>query len=410
MKQYLQIGFVVLLVIFGMGNLPARDGNPSEKKDVGKVRLIRLHYENSSGEKGITTFEYDKNGMLYKALWQLLDGSRNSINTYYHDKNGKLIKKYREFSDKKTSTQLYKYNQNGKLIQENFERSDGVKGVTTYEYDKNGRRVLADCKGLNGWFFGEILTKYDERDRKTEAILKKDGKKNGDITYSYDGNGNLVKEHWAFGNSWSQTFSYEYEKYAEDDPTPYTSSNVLINIGMNYRLVKENYDYSKKSGGPSFFEYDGSGKLVRKIFQRSDGLETVTDYFYDSDNRLIKSLRRYSSGKSSIFTYKYDQNRKLINRSFICTDGSTGSEAYQYDENGTLNHGVYNNVDSWLTGTIAFHYHPNGYLLRGHFTGEKRNDAEITFTYDKNQNLIDVHWTFSSGETQTYHFEYEKIQ
>ena len=41
-------------------------------------RIIKLHYENSSGEKGTTNFQYDKKHKLIKAIWSLDDNSRYS--------------------------------------------------------------------------------------------------------------------------------------------------------------------------------------------------------------------------------------------------------------------------------------------------------------------------------------------
>jgi len=39
-----------------------------------KYRLSKLHYENSSGEKRITTFEYDEYGIMSKAKWETNKG------------------------------------------------------------------------------------------------------------------------------------------------------------------------------------------------------------------------------------------------------------------------------------------------------------------------------------------------
>jgi hypothetical protein len=392
-------------------SLPALGQVVAPARNSGKYRLLRLHYTNTTGERGVTTFEYNQKGQMVKALWQLLDGSRNSLNFYTYDKKGNLVKKYREFSDAKTSTQLFEYDGNGNLIFEDFKRSDGVKGRTRYDYDKNGKRVQADCKSLDGWFSGVIKYQYDKNGRKTRADIEKDGKKSGIINYTYGENGNLVKEYWDFPGKWSQTFLYEYEPVPETNRKPYTSSNIFIDTTSGYKVVKEDYNYSNQSGGPSFYQYDDGGKLLRKIFKRSDGLKTETDFFYDADNKLTKSLRRYSNGKSGIFTYEYNEDRKLIRRTFKRTDGLTASETYEYDSSGKPVKAIWDKFDTWLTGTITFDYDRSGYLSRGHFkgNGEKKFDAEIFFTYDKNKNLTMIHWDFSFKGTQTYTFGYEKI-
>jgi hypothetical protein len=410
MKNYFIFNLIALFFIMMNCNLRVLADIETAAGNSGKYRLLRLHYKNASGERGVTTFEYNQKGHMVKALWQLLDGSRNSLNFYTYDKKGNLVKKYREFSDAKTSTQLFEYDGNGNLIFEDFKRSDGVKGRTGYDYDTNGKLVQADCKGLNGWFFGVIKYKYDKNGRKTRADIEREGKKVGIINYTYGENGNLVEEYWDFPGNWSQTFTYEYDQVPDTNPKPYTSSNVFINTTSGYKVVKEDYNYSNKSGGPSFYQYDDHGKLVRKIFKRSDGLKTVTDFFYDADNKLIKSLRRYADGKSGIFTYEYNEDRKLINRTFKHIDGSTASETYEYGSSGKLVTAVWDKFDTWLTGTITFDYDKKGYLSTGHFkgNGEKNFDAEITFKHDKNKNLRVIHWDFSFKGTQTYTFGYDK--
>lgn len=411
MKKYFILSLIALFFIMMNSSIHALNDTEAAAGNSGRYRLLRLHYKNSSGERGVTTFEYNQKGQLYKALWQLLDGSRNSLNFYTYDKKGNLVKKYREFSDTKTSTQVYEYDGNGNLVFEDFKRSDGVKGVTSYDYDKNGKLVQADCKGLNGWFFGVIRYHYDKNGKKTGADIERKEKKIGTISYSYGENGNLVEEYWDFQGKWSQTFTYEYEQLPVTNRKPYTSSNVFINTNSDYKVVKEDYNYSNQSGGPSVYQYDDGGKLVRKIFERSDGFKTVTDYFYDADHKLIKSLRRYANGKSGIFTYVYNEDRKLIHRTFKHIDGSSASEIYEYDSSGKLIKAVWDKFDTWLTGTITFDYDKTGYLSKGHFkgNGEKKFDAEISFTFDKNKNLTMIHWDFSFKGTQTYTFEYEKI-
>jgi cobalamin biosynthesis Mg chelatase CobN len=184
----------------------------STKVEDNKFRLIKLYYENLSGERGLTTFLYHENGVMHQAHWELLDGSRSSENYYTYDEEGNLIEKYREFSDSITSTQLYEYDENGNLISEHFNRSDGVTGTTNYEYDKYEKLVKANCNGLAGWFYGVITYEYDANEIKTKGIIEKDEERIGTIYFEYDETGILIKEYWEFPDSWSQTFMYKYEK------------------------------------------------------------------------------------------------------------------------------------------------------------------------------------------------------
>ncbi len=373
-----------------------------------EFRLIRLHYTNSTGEKGLTTFEYDINGLMYKALWELADGTRCSINYYSYDKNGNLVKKYREFSDGIISTQFYKYDKDGNLKEESFWRSDSVTGIVIYSYNEAAKLVEADCKGMNGWFYGNIEYKYDNNGNKATAELKNDEGQIGSVSFSYDSNNNLSEEIWTFDSGFRQEFIYEYEKNDKSE-SPFTSSKVFLNPNKNFRLANEYYEYSGQVSGESVFGYDEGGKLQWSVYYRDDGLKTFSEFFYDSDNKLIKSIRTYSDSKFAIFSYEYDDNRRLIKREFKRSGGIRGVEKYNYNHLGKLVSADWENFDSWLTGTISFEHNTRGHLKSGVFTSQDDYTADIYFTYDKNDNLISITWEFSFGDTQIYNFAYNQV-
>lgn len=375
----------------------------------GEYRVIRLHYENSGGEKGVTTFDYNKKRQLSYAIWELLDGSRTSLNFYTQNPSGKLIKKYREFSDEKTSTQLFEYDENENLIRETFERSDGVHGVTLYEYDEDDKLLKANCEGLNGWFYGIISYRYNQKGKLSKGIIKQNGQKSGTINYLYDENENLLEENWDFSGKWQQVFHYDYKKYYTDNLQLYTSANVFIPKSKKFRIIKENYAYAGETTGPSYYHYDAGGKLIEKIYERSDGLYTKTIYLYDNIGRITKAYRQYSDGKTAVFTFTFNENDKLIKKEFFRSDGLKGSENYLYDQDNLLSGAQYENVDFWLSGKIDFILDQSGKVEKGVFTGYKGFDANITFDYDEQENLIKVEWEFSFGKSQVYTYEYEKV-
>ena len=173
-------------------------------------QLYKLHYENSSGEKGVTTFYYDENGILHRSFWILLDGSRSGYSFHTYDRDGNMTLKYREFSDGLTSRNIFTYDQKGNLLIDKYARSDGREGAVYYSYDHNGRLQEADCRNMNGWFAGRITYEYDFSGRKVEGTISRDGKFAGTIVYKYDERDRLISEHWDLGGSWTQTFSFEY--------------------------------------------------------------------------------------------------------------------------------------------------------------------------------------------------------
>ncbi len=394
---------ITVSVIFLFGGIAMSD----EAKE---YREMSLYYENASGEKALTTFEYNNDGFLTNAVWERLDKSRNSLNFYSHDENGNLIRKYREYSDRIFSEETYEYDNDGKLLKENFKRSDGVLGTADYEYDQNGFRIKAVCNNLQGWINGEIIYINDKKGNKLSAEYNRDGNSVATVDYSYDTNGNLIKEFWDFGGKWNQTFNYKYDISKKVDPKKYTSSNIFIRNNCDYQLTGENYLYSDGSGGPSKFEYDKSGKLTNKQYDHSNGLYTKTTFLYDFKGRLTKSYRLYSSGLSGVFSYQFNEDEKLVKRIFRRSDGKNGEEIYNYDKNGKLIGGEWKNFDSWLTGNLTITYDKNGAMDKGIFKGANNFDADIIFDVDDNGNLIKINWDFSFGDSQTYTFEYGKIK
>lgn len=315
--------------------------------------------------------------------------------------------KYREFSDGLISFNKYEYDEKNNLVKETFERSDSVTGQTFYHYNQQGLLEKADCQGLNGWFYGIIDYEYSE-DKKEGAAIFSEGEKIGIITYSYEGSGNLLSETWEFKNGWSQQFIYEYANLNES--LSFASSNVFINNTTEFRVTREEYDFSSETGGPSFYEYGKDGRLVKKVFERSDTFRTETTYEYTGNGILKHSFRSYSNELTAEFSYSFDGNRRLTNRSFTRSDGISGSEKYIYNEKGWLVTGLYKNFDSWLTGSIQFKHDENGLISEGYFQSKDGYEANISFSHDIYGNVTRIHWEFSFGKTQTYYFKYEKVR
>ena len=368
-------------------------------------RLKILHYENSSGEKGKTTFYYSEDKKNYKAKWELLDGSRHSINYHFLDDKDQLVRKYREFSDSITSNNFYKYDLDGNLVEDYFERSDGVKGIVWYKYE-NGKKIEAECRGLNGWFYGFIKYEYAEN-LLIKGVIYKLGNEIGTINYTYNENNELVTEFWDFGGKWTQTFTNEYEDIQEVKPTSYTYSSPFLKETKLYIVKEEKYDWNSEKGGSSIYEYQAN-KLVKKIYEYGD-LKTITTYKYDSEGLLMKSFRKYGDGRNAEFSYHFNDNRQLIRRLFHGENGFVGTESYEYDEQGKLIKAEWKNFDSWLSGIITFNYDNSDKLVSGYFKGENNFDANITFDFDSNQNITKINWEFTFGKTQTYSFEYLEL-
>ena len=380
------------MVIFGQPF-----GNPADG-----WRVKKSIYSNSSGEKGSTIFFYDAKGELNRGFWSLDNKTRSSKNFYQVDEKGNVIHTFRQFSDSLTSFETFQYNEEGNKIFERFTRSDSATGTASYHYEE-GKLISAKFRKYKSWLSADIEYHY-KGDRKSGATLSKDDKKIGTLIYTYNENGNLVKEFWDFDGKWSQEFQFRYEKI---DELKRFYSSPFLQMLYSRKIIEENYTYNNETGGPSYYQYDKNGLLKHKKFVRSDSLTTNTEYFYDNDNRLEASIRKYSDGKEATFKYQYDKQDNLISREFFKQDSLIGFEYYFYDADGKLTRAVYKKFDNWLSGYIVFDYDDFGLLKSGTFHDENGFDADISFEYNSDFLLDEILWTFSFGKFQKYQFKYE---
>lgn len=366
--------------------------------------ISKLHYENSSGEKGVTTYLTNARGVLYKAVWEQLNADRYSEN-FFEYRGNRLERLYRTFSDTLNSTKQFFYDENGLLTRELFKRSDGVEGEAWYTYDDDNKLKELDCKGLNGWFKGILKFSYDEKGYKKTASIFVEDKHAGTVTYEYSNNGNLTTEHWNFPDRFSQTFRYEY---IPKDQIIWVNSNPLLQIPAGYRIKKEDYNYNDEVGGPSFFQYDEYGKLIKKTFTRSDSVKTLTSFSYDEKGNLISSHRKFENGKEVKFIYVYNGDGRIIEKRYIHPDGFQGREAFLYDINGRLIAARYDKMDTWLTGNIFFTHDKFDRLINGKFVSDDGFSADIIFTRNDMGLPKKIRWDFSFGKFQEYMFKYTK--
>lgn len=174
-------------------------------------RLYCLNYTNTRGELACTRFTYDDAGLNTRAFYQQISGGRSSRNSHEFDQKGRVIRKDRAYNDGETSTECFEYGPDGRLIRETFENSKGKPGETRYIYDKAGNAFRMECTAYKGWLNGALEFDFDADGRRLAGRLIIDDIPAGSIEYAYESSGNLLREHWDFGGTWSQTFAFVYE-------------------------------------------------------------------------------------------------------------------------------------------------------------------------------------------------------
>ena len=396
-----RIIFFMVFLLAGMAVHSQPFGNA-----VHGYKIIRLDYQNASGENGVTYFKYDRNDRLIRAFWTLIDKSRYSTNYFQYDSKDNIVFTFRDFSDGLTSFEAFTYDSAGNKISENFYRSDSTFGYTTYQYEGD-KLIQARFNKYKGWVSGLLKFEYNCKNQKEKGLLfLNDTLMACEVVYEYDSVGNLVKEFWDFNGQWSQAFSYIY---ARKDLKKQYYSSPFLSCKSNYKISKETYTYNDELGGPSLYTYNDSGLLAEKVFIRSDSLITHSFYEYDSNGKLIASRKKFSDGKTVTYTYDYDKNDNLIRRDYYLADSLYGFESYLYNSDNDLMKAYLKNFDGWLSGEIWFQPDELGNVTNGEFKGQDGFDAFIIFNYNPQGLISEINWDFSYGKFQKYTFDYKPI-
>ncbi len=248
-----------------------------------------------------------------------------------------------------------------------YEAEGQKTGESTYTFkrDESGNIVSVE---LNGSTTGSSEYKVGDDGNIQSSVVKRQGRDDDNITYSYDASGRLVKE--------THDTVYAYE--------------------INY-------------------EYDEQGRLARKSCNNQDG-PYDSEYSYDDQGRLITEKTTTVAPSATLVEYSYDADGNVTSARATCTnfDGSltdAGSVIYTY-ENGKLISVSYDGAQGMLP--IAYKYGDDGNLLVAAAGEEMGNYDAADFTYDENGLLVGVEEKLKyedSSETRVVRtsISYEKV-
>ncbi len=112
-------------------------------------------------------------------------------------------------------------------------------------------------------------------------------------------------------------------------------------------------NFNAQGGGPSHYSYDEAGRLLKKVFERADGLRTETSFVFDDIGNLVSSHRVYHEAERQI-SCTSTTSRRLLGKTFKQSTGEEGFEKYRHDRLGRLVGATYRNMDFWLNGELTF--------------------------------------------------------
>lgn len=276
------------------------EGNAQKEevyKTVGGIRYIVEHnrennteidvfYREDGSKIGKIAYEYDENGNITN----MFQYSKNDAEPDYHYE--------------------YEYNESGDITNFYTYYSDIEEHVSySYELDDQGKRIKHTYD--DKWNEERL---YDENDREIKCLAGDDVRE-----YSYDENGNKIKEHsyhiWHSDTDVIQneeTIDYEYDKQGnllikrDTSDSKVTIEEYEYDYNLSEGGILKKYKKTYPDGGCDIGEliYDDSGNAVKyEEYSEWDGEKHVKKEMFYENNILTKSCRymdNYETGERQV--------------------------------------------------------------------------------------------------------------
>ena len=296
--------------------------------------------------------------------------------------------------------------------------TDGNGNVTTYTYDdqnrvtgvsrKNGNETISNSISYDMGADGKTTTSVKDanghvnKEVTNEAGLTEsttdlgDGEEQITTAYSYDTNGNKIRETYADGGY--KTFDYDRK-------------NRLIKT-ESYEAGEAGESIGEKTL-KTVYSYDINDRLLESIDYQIDGAEETairyTEYQYDRRGQTTGYAELSQENeptadeiKAHQIRYHYDSDGKLTKVTYPTTKNGVHALAYEYDQNGWLTKikGEIQSGNGSTEKTVrSYTYDALGRLTKTVTTDHKNDDKTktVTYTYDKAGNRTKE----DDGTTQT---------
>ena len=285
-----------------------------------------------------------------------------------------------------------------------------------YIIDNSVVATKAEYQSRNGEkdAFPTYIWEYNTEGQVTTE--KKIDSDNGDVrdstVYTYDSNGNVIRE------DYPDRDEEEWTEYHYDDKNRLTEEIKLGHGGMGSK--KEAYVLTVS------YSYYDDGTLHEEHHYRGDGTEMNEESYliYDSLGRIIKNsggdimvdgrAKGVSYAGLDSTDYEYAENGRIAKISINDASGVCYTEVYTYYDNGIRSSVViddfknnthtekrYNEAGFLMDDSGRFEYNESGEIV-ARYNWRYTNDT-TTFSYDENHRLVNVRYT---TDFDTYHSMY----
>ena len=341
--------------------------------------------------------------------------------------------------------------------------TDGNGNVTTYTYDDQNRVTGVNRKNGNETISNSISYDMGTDGKTTTSVKDANGHVNKEVTneagltesttdlgdgeeqittaYSYDTNGNKIRETYAAGGY--KTFDHDrknrliktesYEAGEAGESIGEKTLKTVYSYDINDRLL-ESIDYQIDGAEETTvryteYQYDRRGQTTGYAELSQENAPTADEikehqirYHYDSDGKLTKVTYPTTKNGVQALAYEYDQNGWLTKIKGEVQSADTSTEktvrSYTYDSYGKVKEikdyrDLLNSSDqavkkdytydsySKVNETKAYTYDALGRLTKTVTTDHKNDDKTktVTYTYDAENRLSKVSVTGKDGKT-----------
>ena len=279
-------------------------------------------------------------------------------------------------------------------------------------------KTTTSVKDANGHVNKEVTNEAGLTESTTDLG---DGEEQITTAYSYDTNGNKIRETYADGGY--KTFDYDrknrliktesYEAGEAGESIGEKTLKTVYSYDINDRLL-ESIDYQIDGAEETAiryteYQYDRRGQTTGYAELSQENEPTADEikahqirYHYDSDGKLTKVTYPTTKNGVHALSYEYDQNGRLTKT--VTTDhkndDKTKTVTYTYDKAG--------NRTKEDDGTTQTAYTYNGLDQLQTATKEKGTTVNEVrqYSYDANGNQTDVKNT-KTGQTESYTYDAE---
>ena len=311
--------------------------------------------------------------------------------------------------------------------------TDGNGNVTTYTYDdqnrvtgvsrKNGNETISNSISYDMGADGKTTTSVKDanghvnKEVTNEAGLTEsttdlgDGEEQITTAYSYDTNGNKIRETYADGGY--KTFDYDRK-------------NRLIKT-ESYEAGEAGESIGEKTL-KTVYSYDINDRLLESIDYQIDGAEETavryTEYQYDSRGQTTGYAELSQENeptadeiKAHQIRYHYDSDGKLTKVTYPTTKNGVQALAYEYDQNGWLTKikGEIQSGDSSTEKTVrSYTYDSFGKVKEIKDYRDLLNSSDQAvkkaYTYDSLDRVKEMTYTdLETGKVmESYRYSYDK--